>query len=197
MIGFLQGSLIDITGDSILVDVHGIGFEVVVHARALRAMPGKDQAIKIYTWLQVNDNELRLYGFMVRQEMELFKRLIAISGIGPKVAMAVLGRFEPGDFYRAVASQDLKTLTSVPGVGKKSAERLIFEFKDWILAGSLDSGSDMGSEVGAVLDALQALGYSREEVYPQIMNLVENGEMGTLEENLRKVLKAQGGRHKK
>jgi len=197
MIGFLQGSLIDVTADSILVDVHGIGFEVVVHARALRSLPGKDQAIRIYTWLQVNDNELRLYGFLARQEMELFKRLITISGIGPKVAMAILGRFEPGDFYRAVAGQDLKTLTSVSGVGKKSAERLIFEFKDRILPGLPDSSSAMGTEVEALLDALLALGYSREEVYPQIMNLVENGEMGTLEESLRKVLKAQGGRYKR
>lgn len=197
MIGFLQGSLIDVTADSILVDVHGIGFEVVVHARALRSLPGKDQAIRIYTWLQVNDNELRLYGFLARQEMELFKRLITISGIGPKVAMAILGRFEPGDFYRAVASQDLKTLTSVSGVGKKSAERLIFEFKDRILPGLPDSSSAMGTEAEALLDALLALGYSREEVYPQIMNLVENGEMGTLEESLRKVLKAQGGRYKR
>ncbi|MGE5543651.1 MAG: Holliday junction branch migration protein RuvA [Bacillota bacterium] len=195
MIGFLQGTLIDITEDSILVDVNGIGFEVAVHIRALQAMPGREQVIKIYTWLQVNDNELRLYGFLTRQELGLFKRLITISGIGPKVAMAVLGRFEPGDFYRAVAGQDIKTLTSVPGVGKKSAERLIFELKDRILPGLPDSSAAIGSEVGALLDALLALGYTREEVYPQIMSLVENNEMGTLEENLRKVLKALGGRY--
>ncbi len=194
MIGFLQGTLAEVMAETVLVDVHGIGFEVVVHARGLRAMPGKDQAVKIYTWLQVNDNELRLYGFLTRQEIDLFKRLIAISGIGPKVAMAILGRFEPGDFYRAVASQDLKTLTAVPGVGKKSAERLMFELKDRIPLASIDSGP-AGSEVGALLDALMALGYSREEVYPQVMDLVEKGEMSTLEENLRRILKAKGGRN--
>ncbi|MGI6550237.1 MAG: Holliday junction branch migration protein RuvA [Syntrophomonadales bacterium] len=193
MIGFLQGTLVDVMADTVLLDVHGIGFEVMVHTRGLRAMPGKNQALKIYTWLQVNDNELRLYGFLSRQEIDLFKRLIAISGIGPKVAMAILGHFEPGDFYRAVASQDLKTLTAVPGVGKKSAERLMFELKDRIPLASFDSGPE-GGEVGTLLDALMALGYSREEVYPQVMNLVEKGKLGTLEENLRQILKAKGGR---
>lgn len=197
MIGFLQGTLIDVTADTVLVDVRGIGFEVAVHARGLRAMPGKDQPVKIYTRLQVNDNELRLYGFLARQEMDLFKSLIAISGIGPKVAMAVLGRFEPDEFYRAIAAQDFKTLTSVPGVGKKSAERLMFELKDRIPLPSVASSSTTGSEVDSLLDALLVLGYSKEEVYPQIMNLLESGEMGTLEENLRKILQAKGGRSAK
>ncbi|NLW45578.1 MAG: Holliday junction branch migration protein RuvA [Syntrophomonadaceae bacterium] len=194
MIGFLQGKLIDITADSILLDVHGIGFEVAVHTRALQAMPAKGQAVRLYTWLQVSANELRLYGFLTRQEMELFKTLLAVSGIGPKVAMAILGHIDTARFYRAVASQDLKTLTSVPGVGKKSAERIVFELRDRIFSGLPDSGSSTDSEIAALLEALMVLGYSREEVYPHIMKMVEKGEMGTLEENLRRVLKAKGER---
>jgi len=197
MIGFLQGKLIDITADSILLDVHGVGFEVTVHTRALQAMPGKGQAVRLYTWLQVSANELRLYGFLARQEMELFKTLLAVSGIGPKVAMAILGHFDTAGFYRAVASKDVKSLTSVPGVGKKSAERIVFELKDRILSGLPDPTSSTGSEVAALLEALMVLGYSREEVYPHIVNLVEKGEMGTLEENLRRVLKAKGERFQK
>ena len=110
MIGFLQGKLIDITTDSILLDVHGIGFEVAVPTRALQAMPAIGQTVKLYTWLQVSTNELRLYGFPARQEMELFKTLLSVSGIGPKVAMAILGHFDAAGFYRAVAGQDLKNL---------------------------------------------------------------------------------------
>ncbi|NLV16082.1 MAG: Holliday junction branch migration protein RuvA [Syntrophomonadaceae bacterium] len=197
MISFLKGILYDVTADTVLVDVNGVGFEIIIHARGLRTMPERGRDVTVFTRLQVSDNELRLYGFLSRSEMELFNRITAISGIGPRVAMAILGCFEPAEFFRAIAAQDRKTLTTVPGVGKKNAERILFELKDQIPIASVPVGSE-GSEAEALLEALLGLGYSRDEVYPHIMSILEqNEEILSLEENLRRVLKAQGQSRKK
>lgn len=192
MIGCLRGTVVEVTEDTVLIDVRGIGFEVEVHDRGLRSLPGRNQPITIYTRLQISDKELTLYGFLAPEEMELFKILTSVSGIGPKVAMAVLGRFEPDEFYRAIAVQDQKLLTTVPGVGKKIAGRLMFELKDRIPTTPITVGQAMPPEADDLLEALLALGYSKEEVYPQIMNLVRDGKMGTLEENFRQILKTKG-----
>ena len=125
MIGFLQGKLIDITTDSILLDVHGIGFEVAVPTRALQAMPAIGQTVKLYTWLQVSTNELRLYGFPARQEMELFKTLLSVSGIGPKVAMAILGHLMLPGLSSSCRSGSQDSDFGPRGRGKKSAERIV------------------------------------------------------------------------
>lgn len=194
MIGCLRGKLLEVGADAVLVDVGGIGFEVSIHARALQALPGRDQPVTLFTRLHVSDNEWKLYGFMTRSEMELFRTLNGVSGIGPKVAMAILGHFEPERFYGAIAAKDVKSLTSVPGVGKKSAERIIFELKDRVpvIAGGGEVAVETEAEV--LLEALRALGYSREEVYPQVRQLLNSKQPGTLEENLRQVLKAIGSR---
>ncbi|NLB18712.1 MAG: Holliday junction branch migration protein RuvA [Syntrophomonadaceae bacterium] len=197
MISFLRGILVDVTTDTVLVDVNGVGFEAVIHARGLQTMPGQGQEVTIFTRLQVSDNELKLYGFLSRTEMELFNRITSISGIGPRVAMSILGYFEPTEFFRAIAAQDRKALTTVPGVGKKNAERLIFELKDRIPISSVPVGSE-GSEADALLEALLGLGYSRDEVYPHIVAILEqNEEKVSLEENLRRVLKVQGQSRRK
>lgn len=197
MISFLRGILVDVTTDTVLVDVNGVGFEAVIHARGLQTMPGQGQEVTIFTRLQVSDNELKLYGFLSRTEMELFNRITSISGIGPRVAMSILGYFEPTEFFRAIATQDRKALTTVPGVGKKNAERLIFELKDRIPISSVPVGSE-GSEADALLEALLGLGYSRDEVYPHIVAILEqNEEKVSLEENLRRVLKVQGQSRRK
>ena len=114
MISFLRGILVDVTTDTVLVDVNGVGFEAVIHARGLQTMPGQGQEVTIFTRLQVSDNELKLYGFLSRTEMELFNRITSISGIGPRVAMSILSYFEPTEFFRAIAAQERKALTTVP-----------------------------------------------------------------------------------
>lgn len=194
MISFLRGTLAALGTETAIIDVNGLGYEVVMHQRGMLAMPVPGQEVTIFTRLQVSENDVKLYGFLSRIEMDLFQRLTMISGIGPKVALAILGRFEPDEFYRHVGLQDVKALTTIPGIGKKNAERLIFELKDRIPAVGIPVG--VPGEADALLEALQALGYSRDEVYPHIIKVLNDEEKGSLEENLRKVLKskAMGGR---
>ena len=168
MIGFLQGKLIDITTDSILLDVHGIGFEVAVPTRALQAMPAIGQTVKLYTWLQVSTNELRLYGFPARQEMELFKTLLSVSGIGPRTAVGILGAITAPEFIRAVQQQQFDVLTRLPGIGKKTAERLVLELRDKLADVQTGEGDKhqphaAGGALGDAVEALVVLGYSSRE----------------------------------
>lgn len=195
MIAFLRGVIIEALSESVVIDVGGIGYEVFVHARALRSLPDKGRETLIFTRLQVGDNEFKLYGFLGREELELFKTLTAISGLGPRLAMAILGTFDPEQFYRLVASQDIKQLTTVSGVGKKSAERIMFELKDRVPQVASIAHTSQATEIDALLEALSALGFGRSEVYSDVINLVERGEMGTLEESIKHILKARGTRN--
>ncbi len=191
MISFIRGQLAELGTETAIVDVNGIGYEVSMHQRAMRAMPALGQEVTIYTRMQISDNDVKLYGFLSGVEMELFQRLNMINGIGPRVALAVLGRFAPDEFYRAVSFQDLKALMTVPGIGKKNAERLVFELKDRIpVTGAVDTV--VASEAEALWEALQSLGYSRGEVFPHILSVLNSGEKHSLEDNLRMVLKSKG-----
>lgn len=198
MIAFVRGILIDKTPDVVVVDVGGMGFEVMVHPRAVAAMPSKGQEVLLFTRMQVSDNDYRLYGFVEKDELELFKTLINISGLGPKIALAILGHFDPQRFYQVIAAQDLKVLTTVPGVGKKSGERILFELKDRIPDVAAVVRPPAGQlQVEELLEALQALGYNRSEVYPTVSRLIESDDKGSVEENIRKVLKAMAGSRSK
>jgi Holliday junction DNA helicase RuvA len=191
MIALLRGYVVEVMSDAVIVDTMGIGFEVLVHARAAQTMPAKGQEVVLFTRLVVSDSELKLYGFLKRSELELFHTLTGISGLGPKIALAVLERFDPDQFYRIVSSQDLKALTTVAGVGKKSGERILFELKDKVPQLPAGAGQEQASEVENLLEALASLGYGRSEVYPHILGMIERNELGSLEENIKTVLRLQ------
>lgn len=193
MIAFVRGIMVDVSADTATVDVGGIGYEVMIHQRALRSLPARGQEVFLYTRMITGENEFRLYGFQDRDELEVFKILNGVSGLGPRTALAILGLLSPDQFYRAVAAGDLKALTQVPGVGKKTAERVLFEMKDKIPQTVPVSSGDRHLETGELLEALVALGFSRSEVYPEIVALIERNEFGTLEENLKKILKTRTG----
>lgn len=192
MIAFLRGRLVERLSDSVVIDVGGVGYEVLVHSRAMPCLPARGQETMLFTRLQTSDNDFRLYGFIDREELDLFKILISIGGLGPKTALGILGHFAPEEFFRVVAAQDLKTLTRVPGVGKKSGERILFELKDRSSAFKLRPDSEGSQGIDALLEALATLGYSRSEVYNDVINLLENEGLSNLEDDLKKVLKARG-----
>ena len=145
------------------IDVQGVGYDVHVPLSTYYEIgdPGADIALRVYT--HVREDALQLFGFASRFELDLFTRLIGISGIGPKLALAVLSGIEPAELVRAVRAQNIARLTSIPGIGKKTAERLLLELKGKI-------GADLGAVAGPVddaqgdiLQALVALGYSDKE----------------------------------
>ncbi|HHV15933.1 MAG TPA: Holliday junction branch migration protein RuvA [Gelria sp.] len=199
MISFVRGFLVEQYDDSIVVDVNGLGYEVIIPPRNMAKLPARGEIVLLYTYLQVLENEFRLYGFMEKEELKLFKQLLRVSGMGAKGAVNILDFIDPHGFYQAIVSQDEKLLIKIPGVGKKTASRLIFELKDKISTEQLTVVPDQhDSSVDDVLEALEVLGYGRSEIYPLVLEMQSRGELdGSVEENLKKILKARNVQMKK
>lgn len=135
MIAFLRGALAAKTAQGAVVDVGGVGYGVAMSQASLSRLPGLGEEVRVLTFLQVSESGVALYGFLSEEEKALFERLISVSGVGPKVALAALSTFSPGALADAIAAQDVALVQKVPGVGKKTAQRIILELK-----GSLDQG---------------------------------------------------------
>ena len=196
MIGFLRGTLIDKQPNRLLVDVHGVGYDVQVPLSTFYRLPdaGAEVALRIHT--HVREDTLALFGFATGLELEIFERLIAVSGIGPRLALAVLSGIEVADLVRAVRLGDVARLTAIPGIGKKTAERIVLEIRDRlppavpagveaadITAGERDLRGDLRS-------ALLNLGYHRALVEKAIDAVLQSdGEM-TFERMLKQALGA-------
>jgi Holliday junction DNA helicase RuvA len=167
MIARLAGTLAEKTPGRIIVDVQGVGYDIQVPLSTFYVVgePGTGVMLRVHT--HVREDVIALYGFATTLEQELFERLISISGIGPKLALAVLSGIEPPDLVRAIRAQDVARLTAIPGVGKKTAERIGLELKDRLPA-SLQAAADTAKPEGPeeqlradLLSALLNLGYQR------------------------------------
>ena len=167
MIAFLRGRILDKQPNLLIVDVQGVGYLVHVPLSTFyeAGERGADAALHIHT--HVREDALQLYGFLSVLEQQLFERLISISGIGPKLAIAVLSGIEPRDFIGAVQRSDLARLTAIPGVGRKTAERVVLELKDRLAQFALHPGEQPAPATKSerlrddLLSALQNLGYHR------------------------------------
>jgi Holliday junction DNA helicase RuvA len=193
VISFVKGFLFEQREDSMVIDVNGVGLEVIISPRTKARLPGRGESIFVYTHLQVLENEFKLYGFLEREELQLFQKLLGVSGIGAKVALNILGAIDPRSFYQAIASKDEKVLVKIPGIGKKTASRLIFELKDKVESDQLPVGAGSNdSNLTDVFEALEALGYNRSEVFPLVLEMQARGELGeSVEDNLKRILKAR------
>jgi len=177
-----------------------VGYEVQIHSRAQALLPALGIPVLVYTYLQVLDNDLKLYGFLNREELELFKILLGVSGMGARGALNVLAALAPADFFRAIASGDEKRLLTVPGIGKKTAQRLVFELRDKVSkhTGAAWAPSEDGVGLEEVLEALETLGYQRSETFPLLMDMKIQGELGErVEENIKRVLRRKAMQMKK
>lgn len=172
MIGRLHGTLLEKNAPWVLVDTHGVGYEVQVPLSTLFVLPDPGQPCTLLTHLVVREDAHSLYGFATLDEKQLFKTLIKVSGIGPRTGLAILSSITPQDFLLAVHSQETARLIKIPGIGKKTAERLLLELKGQL--GTLNSGlggvslpvgglQDSASAVDEIVAALCALGYSDKE----------------------------------
>ena len=172
MIGRLHGTLLDKTPPQLLVDCGGVGYEVDVPMSTLYKLPALGQPVTLLTHLAVREDAHQLYGFATASERDAFRALIRISGVGARIALALLSGLSVDELVQAVTAQDSARLTRVPGIGKKTAERLLLE-----LRGKL--GADLGTGAGAaaaaghgdVLAALLALGYSEREASAAVAKL--------------------------
>ena len=175
MIAFLKGQLAGKTADCAFVDVSGVGYAVGMSQGALAKLPEVGQPVQVHTYLQVSDNGIALYGFLSLEEKALFERLITVSGVGPKVALAALSAFSPEALVAAVQAQDVAAVQKIPGVGKKTASRIILELKgsfDQGLASLFDAfgqpadvggGAASAAALAGARDALLSLGFASAE----------------------------------
>lgn len=186
MIGRLTGALLEKHPPQILVDVHGVGYEVDVPMSTFYNLPAQGEAVTLFTHFSVREDAQQLYGFLTVKEREAFRTLIKISGVGPKLALSVLSGLNVDELAQAVAMQETWRLVKIPGVGKKTAERLLLELKGR-LADALPSAPDSPVNVAHdALNALMALGYSDKEALPALKQLPAGLN---LEENIRQALK--------
>lgn len=174
MIGFITGRVDHIGTNFCLVDTQGVGYRIFLNTGDLSRIQ-VDQKVKIYTYLSVREDALQLFGFLSYDAYSLFTQLITVSGIGPKMAQGILSASKVDAFYLAVKNRDLKFLTKLPGIGKKTAERLLLELKDMTGPEGLEDegaaggyGGDVPDDdttpLGAVAEGLSYLGYTQGEI---------------------------------
>ena len=167
MIAFLEGTVAGKTATSALLNVGGVGFEVGMSTSALSKLAGAGQQALVYTYLQVRDDGMSLFGFLSQEEKALFERLITVSGVGPKVALAALSSYEPAKLAELIAAQDVSAVQRIPGIGKKTASRIILELKGSFeegLVSLFDEAKPRESEaLAAAREDLLAMGFTGTE----------------------------------
>lgn len=188
MIGYVKGILEEIEEDCVIVDVNGLGIRILTGGALASQMLVPGSEVKIYTYTYVKEDAFQLYGFISKDELSLFKKLITVSGIGPKGAASILSAFSAEDLRYAIYAGDIKTISKAPGIGKKTAERLVLELKDKV---ELDYQADMllgqlaDETVGSTepnnrkdaIDALTALGYSSMDAAKAVKQADPNADM--------------------
>ena len=195
MIGLLRGRIADKQPNTLIVDVQGVGYEVHVPLSTFydAGDTGADITLRIYT--HVREDALLLYGFLTELERQLFEKLIGISGIGPKLAIAVLSGMEPRELMTSVQRGDVARLTGIPGVGKKTSERIVLELRDRLAqlpgavaadAAPIDGGDRVRSDL---LSALQNLGYHRPQAEKAIDATLQTMSNPTFEHALKAALR--------
>ncbi|MDD3840896.1 MAG: Holliday junction branch migration protein RuvA [Clostridia bacterium] len=180
MFAYINGKLEVINDDNVVVDVNGIGYRIFVSSYSLSRIGKIGEQIKLYTYLHVKEDALTVFGFSSKQELMLFEKLISVNRVGPKIALNFLSTLSPDQIIMAITSNDLKTLTSLPGVGKKTAQRIMLELKDKLDMIDLNDNNASGlenvnqSHCQEAVQALVNLGYSQNDARKMIDDVKED-----------------------
>lgn len=190
MFNYIRGKLAEKSGEYVVIDNGGIGWQVQVPATVSAVLPACGEEVKLYTYLVVREDALQLFGFLTPEELNLFKLLLTVSGIGPKGALAVISTLSPAEFFLAIAHENVKALTKIPGIGTKSAKRMIVELKEKAAAmGAVKAEMpafvvDRQAESQNYQDALAALialGYNGSEAQAVLQAIEGSQELSTQE----------------
>jgi Holliday junction DNA helicase RuvA len=201
MIGQLRGQLIQKKPNAVLLDVHGIGYEVFIPLTSFYELPGEGAEVTLKIHTHVREDALTLFGFLSQREKELFLKLISISGIGPKLAIAILSGAQVEELANAIFSGNLARLTAIPGVGRKTAERVVLELKSQMTPFLLQEQMGASKESGLgtaleddILSALTNLGYPRASAEKALSVVLRSEECErTFEDILRNTLRRLAG----
>jgi Holliday junction DNA helicase RuvA len=187
MIGQLRGIILEKQPPQLLLDVHGVAYEIDAPMNTFYRLPDIGQEVVLYTHLVVREDAHHLYGFYTREERTLFRTLIKVNGVGPKLGLTILSSIEPGEFVRCIVDNDTASLVRLPGIGKKTAERLIIEMRDnlshWQSSVSLGSeqnqtvkkSSTTSRVVQDAISALISLGYKPTEASRAVSRIEDSG----------------------
>ncbi|MGN0321761.1 MAG: Holliday junction branch migration protein RuvA [Oliverpabstia sp.] len=200
MIGYVKGVLEEADEQSVMIDNHGIGYRIFVPSSAFSGALPIGKEVKIYTYLSVKEDAMQLYGFLTRDDLRMFRMLLGVNGIGPKAGLGILSALTADELRFAVLADDAASIAKAPGIGKKTAQKLILELKDKLnledafeqklanqAAGDI-SAADAGSQIQEAVQALTALGYPGTEALRAVKK-VEGAESMTVEEILKAALK--------
>ncbi|UCD53793.1 MAG: Holliday junction branch migration protein RuvA [Dehalococcoidia bacterium] len=194
MIAGLQGKLESLGSDYAIINVNGIAFLVYMPTSGLSSLGKIGEEVKIHTYFHLREDNAALYGFTSADELRLFQTLLGVSGLGPKLALAMLSAMSPDKLVMAIAGGSADLLTAVPGVGKKVAERVVLELRDKIGVGWMTTaGVQVAEENAEVLAALISLGYSVTEASRAVATLPPDPEL-SLEEKVKLALQYFGGK---
>ena len=181
MISYVKGTVAYIGNDCIVVDNNGIGYNIQVSSSTASAVV-MEKEVQIYTYMNVKENELSLFGFLTKEELNMFNLLISVNGVGPKSAVAMLGALSPSQLALAIATEDIKALSVGQGIGKKIAQRIALELKDKVGADTITTGIELVQKVDVAtgeraeaLSALMALGFTKNEAENAIKAVFVNG----------------------
>lgn len=183
MYAYIKGEIVDITDDNLVLECNNIGYNIRIPLSVAQRLPGVGATVKIYTYTSVREDAFHLFGFLSRDDLEIYKKLIAVNGIGPKGALSILSAMSAEDLRFAILSGDSKAISKAPGIGNKSAERIILELKDkvrLIYADSAGQAEEIQSDSSAkneAAEALVSLGYTPAEAFKAINQLTITEEM--------------------
>ena len=202
MISYIRGELCDIEEQKAIVDVNGVGYGIYMPQHALSLLPPMGQQVKIHTYLNIREDAMQLFGFLTKEDLNVFRLLIGVNGIGPKAGLNILSCLSPDELRFAVLSGDAKAISATPGIGKKTAEKLILELKDKLNiedmlehaahggdSEDLASGTDTASNTmqAEAVQALTALGYGSAESLRAVKK--SSPECSSVEDILKEALK--------
>ncbi len=202
MISYIRGELCDIEEQKAIVDVNGVGYGIYMPQQALSLLPPMGQQVKIHTYLNIREDAMQLFGFLTKEDLNVFRLLIGVNGIGPKAGLNILSCLSPDELRFAVLSGDSKAISATPGIGKKTAEKLILELKDKLNiedmlehaahggdSEDLASGTDTASNTmqAEAVQALTALGYGSAESLRAVKK--SSPECSSVEDILKEALK--------
>ena len=193
MIAFLRGRLEDKDIGSVDIDVSGVGYRVLMSNNSIAAMPLRGEPVFVYTYMHVREDVLQLFGFVSVAERELFEKLITVSGIGPKVALAILSAFDVDSLKQAIIGEDVALITSIPGIGKKNAQRLILELKEKLSLPETGLVPTISTKDRSMYEearsALLSLGYSSAEAKKAMDGFAPDGDGVSVEAIIKHALK--------
>ncbi len=188
MIRFLKGVLAEKTLSTAIIDINGIGYEVTISATTYKDLPSLGKHVKLHTFFYVREDRQELYGFITSDELNLFERLLEVQNVGTKISMSILSATHPLMFKKAILENNISFLSTIPGIGKKTAEKLILELKnkikDWVVAGDTQEITTKSQNIVDAIAGLVSLGYREPEAKLVVEDIVTQSKTELTAEEL-------------